>query len=66
MTVTAKDIKEYGYSLGYSKAGICSAEGFLEYIKEPESRGDEFDLLNYTTANPMKDAVLILLFIPSL
>lgn len=53
----AKDIKEYGYSLGYSKVGICSAEGFPDYVKEVESRGDEFDILNFTTTNPLKDAM---------
>lgn len=57
MKLTAKEIKEYGYSLGYSKVGICSAEGFPDYVKELESRGDEFDILNFTTTNPMKDAM---------
>lgn len=57
MKITAKEIKEYGYSLGYSKVGICSAEGFPDYIREVESRGDAFDILNYTTTNPIKDAL---------
>lgn len=57
MKITAKEIKEYGYSLGYSKVGICSADGFVDYVKEVESRGDEFDILNYTTTNPLMDAM---------
>lgn len=53
----AKDIKEYGLSLGYSQVGITSAEGFPDYMKEVESRGDSFDFFAYTTTNPMKDAM---------
>ena len=28
--MTAQDIKEFGYRLGYSKVGITSADGFPE------------------------------------
>ena len=55
--MTSKEIKEYGYSLGYSKVGITSAEGFPDYVKEVESRGNEFDIFSFTTTNPMKDAM---------
>lgn len=53
----SREIKEYGYSIGYSKVGITSADGFPDYIKEVESRGDEFDIFSFTTTNPMKDAM---------
>lgn len=52
----SKEIKEFGFQLGYSKVGITSADGFPDYVKEVESRGDEFSILSFTTTNPLKDA----------
>lgn len=54
--MTAREIKEYAYSLGYSKAGITSADGFTEYVNEVASRGERFNFFTYTTTNPVKDA----------
>lgn len=55
--MNAKDVKEYGLSIGYTAVGICNADGFPDYIKEVESRGAKFDILNFTTSNPLKDAL---------
>ena len=55
--MTAQDIKEFGYRLGYSKVGITSADGFPDYVEEVKSRGDEFDILAFTTTNPLVDAI---------
>lgn len=52
----SKEIKEFGFQLGYSKVGITSADGFPDYVKEVESRGDEFSILSFTTTNSLKDA----------
>lgn len=54
--IHANDVKEYGLSIGYTAIGITSADGFPEYVKEVESRGDSFGILNFTTANPLVDA----------
>ncbi len=55
--MNAEQIKEYALSIGFCKAGIGSAEGYLDYVREVESRGDTFDFFAYTTTNPLKDAV---------
>ena len=55
--MTSKDIKEYGLSIGYSKVGITSADGFPEYVQEVLSRGDHYHFFTYTTANPIQDAI---------
>ncbi|AFV02237.1 Epoxyqueuosine (oQ) reductase QueG [Dehalobacter sp. DCA] len=52
----SKDIKEYGLSIGYTKVGITSADNFTEYVAEVVSRGDKYDILNFTTTNPVHGA----------
>lgn len=51
------DIKEYGLNIGYNKVGITSADSFNEYLEEVASRGDKYDILNYTTTNPVLGAI---------
>lgn len=55
--MNAEDIKEYGISIGYTAVGICSADGFPEYVEKVNMRGDAFDILKFTTTNPVKDAM---------
>ncbi len=52
----SQDIKKYGLSLGYSAVGITDAEDLTAYIDEVVSRGEKYELLEYTTTNPIKDA----------
>ncbi len=52
----SSDIKEYGLNIGYSKVGITSADCFTEYLDEVVSRGDQYDILNFTTTNPVHGA----------
>jgi epoxyqueuosine reductase len=53
----SRDIKEYGFNIGYSKVGITSADSFAEYVDEVVSRGDKYDILNFTTTNPVHGAI---------
>lgn len=55
--MNSKEIKEYGLSIGYSKVGITSADGYPEYVEKVLARGDKFDILNYTTTNPVLGAI---------
>ncbi len=55
--MNSADIKEYGLSIGYSKVGITSADGYPEYVEKVLARGDKFDILNYTTTNPVLGAI---------
>ena len=55
--MNAQDIKEYGLSVGFTKIGITSADDFGEYVAEVTSRGDKYEVLNYTSSNPVKGAV---------
>ena len=54
--MTSKDIKEYGLSIGYSKVGITSADGFPGYVDEVLSRGEKYDILKLTRVNPLSGA----------
>lgn len=36
---------------------MCNADGFPDYIKEVEFRGNKFDILIFSTSNPLKDAL---------
>lgn len=54
--MTSEDIKEYGLSIGYSKVGVTSADGFPDYVAEVASRGDRYDFFDYTTTNPLVGA----------
>lgn len=53
----AQQIKEYGLSIGYNRVGICPADSLADYADVLAERGSEFDILNYTTTNPVKGCV---------
>lgn len=42
MSLTS-DIKNFALDLGYSKAGITTADAFSEHVAEVESRGNMYD-----------------------
>ncbi len=49
-------IKEYGLSIGYSRVGIIPASSLLGYIDEVNSRGDLYNIFDFTSTNPAKGA----------
>lgn len=55
--MTSSDIKEYALSIGFSGVGITSADGFPGYVDEVRSRGDKYDIFNFTTTNPLQGAM---------
>ena len=55
--MTSNDIKEYALNIGFSGVGITSADGFPGYVDEVRSRGDKYDIFNFTTTNPVRGAL---------
>ena len=50
------DIKDFALDLGYSKAGVTSADGFPEYAAELEARREMYAFYIDTPREPLKGA----------
>jgi epoxyqueuosine reductase len=48
-----EEIKEFALDLGYSGAGVTSADDFTAYIAELESRGNMYDFFTKSPADPI-------------